>query len=323
MFTVIVVVLLLLLAVFIALKGSFISKIIEVPSAHVYIASFLGIISLMTLALNSWTIVQPGHAKVQVMLGDTQPKALAAGFHIINPVLDLEDFNVQDHTETIERIGVPAQDKLKSMMDISITLAADPALVPQMYETAGALEVAYGKYVTPKVRSLLRESGKSVQNSQDFFKEEVQQQLQSSLEGSLREYLAPKGFIIKAVLIRDINLPKVVRDAIVMTKQREEQINQEKAKLLIVEQSALAQVKEAEAREKAAVADAGAIRTLAEAEAFKVVTEATAKAKGNALVNKSLTNQLIEYNRVQQWDGVLPRMTGIGATPMMNINSIK
>jgi regulator of protease activity HflC (stomatin/prohibitin superfamily) len=67
-------------------------------------------------------------------------------------------------------------------------------------------------------------------------------------------------------------------------------------------------------------AKAEAEKSIAEAygQAESMVKIATAEAQSNALKQKSLTEELIRYEAIQKWNGVLPTMTG-GAIPFINI----
>jgi len=221
-------------------------------------------------------------------------------------LLKFTSFDLRAVTETWQGVQVPSQDKLKTSMDVSVTFHLDGTRTPMILQETGTLIDVITKHVTPKVRSLLREAGKSVGKSQDFYLDIVQQELQIYVEDGLTEYLFPKGVIVDAVLFRDITLPAVVTSAVVQTKERQEQLEREKAQLQIVEQQAQQQVKQAEAREMAAVADANAKRTHADAEAYRIKKEAEAQAKANDLLAKSITDELIRYNSIERWDGKCP-----------------
>lgn len=262
---------------------------------------------LIILVFNSYTTVEAGHNKVATMFGKVQPEAYGEGLHIVNPLLNFVSFDLRQQTYTWEKVQVPSQDKLKTSMDISVTFRLDGDRTPTILQETGVLKDVVIKHITPKVRSLLREAGKTVKQSQDFYLEMVQQQLQDYMENGLREYLEPKGVIVTAVLFRDITLPQVVTSAVIQTKERQEQLEREKAQLKIVEQQAQQQVKQAEAREMAAVADANAKRTHADAEAYRITKEAEAQAKANQLLAKSVTPVLIRYNAIQKWNGAYPQ----------------
>lgn len=275
-----------------------------IPSS---IAGGVVIFALVILGMNSFTIVEKGHNKVPVFLGEVQPVPLAEGFHIVNPILEFTTFDLRDITYTINDISVPSQDKLKSQFDVSFIIAAKGSATPKMLQTAGDLELAVEKYLVPKARSVLRESGKKVAKSQDFFLADVQMQMQENLEIGMREFLDERGFIVKSILIRDIDLPQIVQTAIKQTKERQEQVNREQAALDIVEKQAQQKVKQAEADAQAAVEQATAIKTLADAEAYKIEAEATATANANVKIANSITANLIKYNSIEQWNGAYPQ----------------
>ena len=134
------------------------------------------------------------------------------------------------------------------------------------------------------------------------------------MEDGLTEFMSQKGLLIESVLFRDITLPQVVTDAVIQTKQRQEQLEREKAQLSIVEQQAQQQVKQAEAREQAAKSDANAQRTLADASAYQISALATAQAEANTVLAKSVTSALIKYNAIAKWNGEYPQ-TLMGGGP--------
>ncbi len=79
-----------------------------------------------------------------------------------------------------------------------------------------------------------------------------------------------------------------------------------------IEATQRAQQRENELRE----AEAEAKKKVAEAEgqAQAVLAVAKAQAEANLILARSLTAELVEYRRVDKWDGKLPSVTGGGAT---------
>jgi len=206
-------------------------------------------------------------------------------------------------------------------MDISVTFRLDGDNTPRILQNTGTLSEVVTKHITPKVRSLLREAGKTVSQSQDFYLDDVQQELQVYMEDGLKEYLLEKGVIVTAVLFRDITLPQVVTTAVIQTKERQEQLEREKAQLKIVEQQEQQQVKQAQAREVAAISDANAKRTQSDAEAYKIEKLAEAQAKANTILARSITKELINYNAIKQWSGAYPQtlMSGDKSGVLLNL----
>lgn len=281
----------------------------------------IAVLILFLIALNSYTTVAAGHNKVATLFGKVQTEPYSEGLHIVNPLLNFIDFDLKQQTYTWEKVQVPSQDKLKTSMDISITFRLDGKRTPSILQNTGTLNDVITKHITPKVRSLLREAGKTVSQSQDFFLDDIQQQLQIYMEEGLTEYLAEKSVFVKAVLFRDITLPQVVTTAVIQTKERQEQLEREKAQLKIVEQQAQQQVKQAQAREIAAISDANAKRTQADAEAYKIEKLAEAQSKANTILAKSITRELIKYNAIKQWNGAYPQtlMSGDKSSVLLSL----
>jgi regulator of protease activity HflC (stomatin/prohibitin superfamily) len=278
------------------------------------ILSIVVLIALVWLGFNSYTTVAPGHNKVASLFGSVQPNPLPEGIHLVNPLLKFHKYDLRVHTETWQQVQVPSQDKLKTSMDISVTFRVVPGFTPRMLKETGSLDDVVVILLTPKVRSLLREAGKTVAKSQDFYLDTTQRDLQAFMEDGLMDYMSAKGILVEAVLFRDITLPQVVTSAVIQTKERQEQLEREKAQLRIVEQQAQQQVKQAEAREQAAVSDANAQRTLADAEAYQIEKLADAQSIANTVLAKSITAPLIEYNSIAKWNGEYPQ-TLMGGGP--------
>jgi regulator of protease activity HflC (stomatin/prohibitin superfamily) len=276
------------------------------PSLTQTIVGITSLICLLIFASNIYTTVGAGHNKIATLFGEVQSEPYSEGFHLVNPLLSFITFDLRQQTITWREIQVPSQDKLKTSMDVSVTFRIDGSQTPRIYQETGDLSDVVKKHITPKVRSLLREAGKSVSQSQDFYLEEIQKNLQDYMLEGLKSYLEPKGVVVEAVLFRDITLPQVVTSAVIQTKERQEQLEREKAQLKIVEQQAQQQVKQAEAREQAAIADANAKRTQADAEAYRILKEAEAQSEANVKLSESISESLIDYNRVKQWNGAYP-----------------
>ena len=192
-----------------------------------------------------------------------------------------------------------------------------PSQASDIKELIGSLDDLEEKFLTSKARSLIRELGKGVENSQDFFLDNIQQQMQIDATVKLGDFLEERGVVIHNVLFRDVTLPLVVSKAIIQTQQRQEEVNQEKAKLRIVEQKAQQQIIQAQAKEQAAKANANAKRTMADASAYTIKTVATAQAAGYKLISKTLNKDIIEANRVDKWDGKYPTTMLAGGTGVL------
>lgn len=279
---------------------------------HAAVAMFL-----IMLSLNSYTTVSAGHVKVQTIFGKVNPQELTEGFHVVNPLADFTEYDIRAVTYPVDSIMVPSQDKLKTDMDISIIFTIVPASASDMKSNVGDVNDFITKYLKPKARSIIREVGKGYEKSQDFFLDDVQREMQERTLSGLNAFMEDKGAVIHNVLFRDVTLPKVVREAIIQTKQRQEEIQREAANLLVVAAQAQQAVKKAEAAKDAAVANASAKRTRADASAYETLTLAKADAEANKMINKTLTKDLIEIRRVGKWDGKYPTTMMGGNVPVI------
>ena len=96
-----------------------------------------------------------------------------------------------------------------------------------------------------------------------------------------------------------------------MAEQTKLRTEIEQAQLLVVAQTdaerrVIAANADAQEREILAEADASVKQIEADAAAYAVRVQAEAEAEANALIAASLTEQLVAYQEIQQWDGALP-----------------
>lgn len=170
----------------------------------------------------SAVIIEPGHVGVQVFFGNVLDQTLTNGLHIINPFVDVEQLDVKTQAYTMsgkEQEGqVRGDDAIETLSSDGLTLrlevtvqyrlsAADAATV---FRTIG---VDYTeKVVRPEIRSALRDGAVSY-ISTDLYaskREEFVQKVRTRVENAFKT----RGVILENVLLRDVELPQRVRDAI-------------------------------------------------------------------------------------------------------------
>jgi len=213
--------------------------------------------------------VDVGHVSVATLFGKVQEQSFGEGLHIVNPLYAWHDFDVREKTHK-EQAQVPSQDQLQTSIDVSVQYRLDGANVSTMLKTTGDMKQLIAVQLVPKLRSLLREQGKTIKRAEDFFLEETQDKLQTAILIGLQEYLEPKGVVVSAVLIRDITLPAFITRAIESKKEREQEVEKQKAELerFRTEQQQL--VAQAEAERHAAEELAKQKIILADAQAYEI-----------------------------------------------------
>jgi len=230
----------------------------------------IGIIVVLAIAMNFYKTIPPGHVGVATLFGNVQEQAYTQGLHVpVNPLYRWIVFDAREQTH-METANVPSQDQLQTKLDVSVQYRIIGSMAPTILQETGDARKAVEVHLKPKLRSLLREQGKSIKRAEDFFKEETQEALQLGLTEGLREFLAPKGIEVSAVLIRDISLPPFIVLAIEKKKEREQAVEQERAELERVRTELQQQVARAEAGREAAESEAARKRILADATAYEI-----------------------------------------------------
>lgn len=266
-------------------------------------------LAVAVLIPSVFVTVPAGHVKVATLFGKVQDATFREGLHVVNPLLAFTEFDLRQKTHK-ETAGIPAEDKLITTMDVSVQYRTIGAMAPDILRNTGTTDALIQVHMIPKLRSILREQGKGIAISQDFFKESVQQQLQATLQESLAAFLAPKGIEVESVLIREVTLPQVIRTAIEETKKREQEVLKQQAELERFAKEQEQKVAQAQAELDAAKLEAQKIRELADAEAYKIQQ-----------INQTLAKSpnYIELRKVEQWNGVLPVYAGGDSIPMIDL----
>jgi regulator of protease activity HflC (stomatin/prohibitin superfamily) len=242
------------------------------------------IIILILVAMNFYKTVPPGRVGVATLFGSVQQKEYSQGLHIpVNPLYRWVLFDARQQTH-LETANVPSQDQLQTKLDVSVQYRIIGSMAPTILQETGDAAKAVEVHLKPKLRSLLREQGKSIKRAEDFFREETQEALQTSLTDGLRDYLAPKGIEVSAVLIRDISLPPFIVQAIEKKKEREQAVEQERAELERVRTQLQQEVARAEAGREAATQEAARKKILADATAYEITKINNAVANNPAYI---------------------------------------
>lgn len=277
----------------------------------------VGITAVSILALNSYTIVEDGSAKTGKLFGEISPTVYEAGFHIVNPLIDMTEFDIKENMFVLDNVTIPSQDKFKSNADVTVQWSIDPIKLPTLQRTIGRQAQIQDKVLVQPLLSILREAGRDVNKAQDLFKADVQDKIQSNVLEELRRVATPYGIKIHAVYLKDITLPEVIQRSIVKTKELEEQEAQERARLKQQELIYARQTAEAEAQAKSAEQQKIAAQHRTDAAAYEKRVNADAElyakqkeAEGNIAIAKSVTKDLLELRdkeikltEAQNWKG--------------------
>jgi len=188
--------------------------------------------------------------------------------------------------------------------DIAIAYRFRGEKVPELFMEfrQDAKSISWG-YMRSQVRDAFgRHAGKM--KAVDVFGER-KQDLLTAVKDDLNQRLGSKGFdfdmisFVGAIRADDNVLASI--NAVIQAAQR---------------------AIEAENKVRQAQAEAQQAIATAEGRARSVLIEAESQAKANDLVAKSVTQELVQWQALQKWNGILPQVTG-GAIPMIQVPQSK
>ena len=174
-------------------------------------------IVLLILLFSSITSIPTGNVGVLTLFGRVTGTVLGEGIHLINPLESVQKLSVQ--TQSIkESANVPSNEGLILALDTSLLFRLDRNKAAEVFQTVN--ENYAEKIVEPTLRAAIR-SATSAHTANALYtnaRELVQQQIQDDLT----KQLAARGVIVEAVLLRDVQLPAMLKSSIEAKQQAEQ-----------------------------------------------------------------------------------------------------
>ncbi len=238
------------------------------------------VFAVVIVAANSISIVEAGHTGVVVTLGSVDESVLSEGLHFKIPFVQ----TVEKIDNRITKLEVDTEAFSKDLQSVQTTLAVnyriDTAKSYSIYKNIGT------GYETVLVTPAVNEVLKAI-TAQYTAEESVTNRtlISEGLVTGLNEKLNDIG-----LYVTDVNIINFDFSEAYVTAIEEKQVAQQ-------------QLLKAETDKQTAITNAQA-----EAEALKIKAEAEAEA--NAIISASITNELINYNKIEKWNGSLPQVTG-------------
>jgi len=175
------------------------------------------VILLLILLFSSTTSIPTGNVGVLTLFGRVTGDVLGEGIHLINPLKSVQKLSVQ--TQSVkESANVPSNEGLILALDTSLLFRLDRNKAAQVYQTVG--DNYAEKIVEPTLRAAIRASTSSHTANALYTnaRELVQQQIQDELTAQL----SVRGVIVEAVLLRDVQLPAMLKGSIEAKQQAEQ-----------------------------------------------------------------------------------------------------
>ncbi len=248
------------------------------------------VIAVIAIVSNCFVIVNAGHTGVVVTLGKVNEGVLQEGLHFKTPFIQ----QVVMIDNRIVKLEVDTEAFSKDLQTVNTTLAinyrVDTSKSFSIYKNIGA------NYEDVLVVPAVNEVLKAI-TAQYTAEESVTNRalISDGLIQGLNEKLNSIG-----LYVTDVNIINFDFSEAFITAIEEKQVAQQ-------------QLLKAETEKQTAI-------TNAEAEAETIRIKAEAEAAANEIIRKSLSQEVIEYNKVEKWDGKMPQVTGSNGT-LLNLDS--
>jgi len=181
----------------------------------------LGMTILLILAAiliySSVAYVPAGHVGVLTLFGRVTGDILPEGTHFVNPFKGNNTMSIRTQ-ELKETASVPSDEGLVMTLDTSLLFRLNPEKAAEVYQKIGPnfVEVV----VEPNLRSAIR-SVTAAHSANALYtggREQVAQQIFNELAGQL----SGRGVEVQSILLRDIQLPQMLKTSIEAKQQAEQ-----------------------------------------------------------------------------------------------------
>jgi regulator of protease activity HflC (stomatin/prohibitin superfamily) len=212
LFTVIIGVILFLIGASFS-NSATLSKYARAFKVGAVIAIVIGLMSSMFKQIDA------GKVGVQALYGNVQSDILESGLHVINPLLDITEFDIQTQNYTMsaihaegaqegdDAIRVLSNDGLEVVIDLTVLYRVSPGESPKIYKQIGVDYI--DKIVRPVTRTRIRDNAVYYDAVALYStkRNEFQQRIYKSIEDDFKT----RGLVLEQLLIRNINLPASVK----------------------------------------------------------------------------------------------------------------
>lgn len=265
--------------------------------------------------------VDTGEAGVEKHWGNIKNEVIKPGLHMnFAPGTDLVTLNIKTKRLEMKNAYAAKHNTRDTMYDRSVTILSKnglpvPVEMTVLYHLKESMApTVLGKYgediiwdsklVVPQVRDVARE----VMGNVDIYelnknRDKYSKQIIDKLNQKIGKYVN-----VENVMIKEIGIPRKIREAIERKMQMKEDAERAKYEVEKAKQ---------EAERKIAVArgEAAKKKIAADAQAYRILKEAEAQAKANKELAQSVTPELVKYQWVQKWNGKVPKVqagSGLG-----------
>ena len=193
------------------------------------------VVMIVVLLTSALVQIGPGHVGVPILFGSVQDNVLKSGLNIVNPLVEVEKLDTRIMAYTMsgvkdegsiqgdDAITTLSSDGLSLKLDVTVWFKLSEGETPNLLRNIGVDYIE--KIVRPATRTALRDvsvmfTATDIYSAKrDDFISQISKNLEKSFEG--------KGILLEKVLLRNVELPQRVKEAIdekIAAEQRAQQM---------------------------------------------------------------------------------------------------
>lgn len=270
------------------------------------------------------------------MNGGIDGEILTQGWHVVSPTKKVTDYPIgieqsyltearKGDSPRDESFNIPTSDGKTVKVDLEFSYKFDVERVAETFVLFKGMsgEQVKNSFIKPKIIAWTQEVSANHPVTDIFGDKRTQ--INAELDVYLRDKFEPYGIIIDTVNFTNISVDDETAAAIQkkVTAQQELELAEIEAKTALVqaendkkvaltkaEKDKAVALTNAEAQKEVARIEAEKILVAAEAEAEAIRIAAQAQAEANKQIAESLTPELLEKIKYEQWSGELPNIMG-------------
>jgi regulator of protease activity HflC (stomatin/prohibitin superfamily) len=178
----------------------------------------LAVVMLAILGLNSVACVRTGHVGVVTVFGRVTGTTMSEGIHLVNPLARVQELDVKTQ-EAKERAAVPSKEGLIMGLEASVLYHLDPARAAEVYQRVGT--EYRDVLLVPNFRSAIR--AVTAANLASTLYSDAREAVARQILTDLQTQVQPRGVVIENVLLRDLQLPDTLKQAIEAKQQAQQE----------------------------------------------------------------------------------------------------
>lgn len=257
------------------------------------IGAFLCLVVVLCVALSVFVTVPAGHTGVVTTFGRVSDNVIAEGFHMKAPwqriiKMDNRIVKLEIQTEAF------SSDLQAVSVCVAVNYRIDPSKSYQIFKNVG--KGWEDVLIAPTTNEVMKSIMSKHTAEQSIINRVA---VSSDLMSGLNEKLKDSGISVVDINIIDFDFSDTFVNAV-----EAKQVAEQKKLQAKIEQEQITMEKEAEAERRVIAA---------KAEADSIAMVAKAQADANRKLSSSVTDTLVEYQKIEKWDGKLPTVSGSSA----------